>query len=68
MLLIHFSPLSIHEKAIYPQKASMHPETPCECFISMTHTTSIAIFLYATKVEAVALSYLQVGGRAPTVL
>lgn len=28
----------------------------------------IADYAYATRVEAVALSYLQVGGRTPTVL
>lgn len=30
--------------------------------------SSIAYNAYATRVEAVALSYLQVGGRTPTVL
>jgi len=37
-------------------------------FSSQILNTLLAFHVYATKVLAVALSYLQVGGRAPTVL
>jgi hypothetical protein len=40
-----------------------HTPTPCQIATIMT-----GVEIYATKVLAVALSYLQVGGRTPTVL
>jgi hypothetical protein len=46
-------------------KASMHPRTPVEYFLAPPTAT---MHVYETRVEAVALSYLQFGGRTPTVL